>query len=184
MPRTTGAQRPDRRAARAVMAISALIAMAGCGSTAGGSAPGRGAASSSVVTASTGVPLCVHAHHLDRVTLRLTVTRAREILPRVMTISAAPQVQALAAALCGLPRLPRGLHCPAALSGALRLEFTAAGQAYPPLRIQDSGCANVTGMGPLRQWSWSSRPGQLLSAAAGGKGRLVPGTHPSSVPTQ
>ncbi len=95
-----------------------------------------------------------------------------------------PGALALAAALCGLPPMPRGLRCPAALDGALRVEFTAGGHGYPPLRIQDSGCASITGLGPLRQWSWSSRPGKLLSGAAGGKGRLVPGTHPNSVPTQ
>ena len=53
-----------------------------------------------------------------------------EILPRAMTITAAPRAAALAAALCALPRMPRGLRCPAALGGALRLEFTAGGRRY------------------------------------------------------
>ena len=80
--------------------------------------------------------------------------------------------------------MPGGLRCPAALGGALRLEFTAGGRSYRPVLIRDSGCASVTGVGPVRQWAWSSRPGRLLSEAVGGYGRLVPGTHPSSVPTQ
>ena len=36
---------------------------------------------------------------------------------------------------------------------------------------------------PARQWSWSSRPGQLLAGTVGGHGKLVPDMHPSSVPT-
>ena len=110
--------------------------------------------------------------------LRLTSGPARAMLPRAVTITDAPRVRALAGTLCTLPRMPRGLHCPAALGSALLLDFSAAGRAYPPVRIQDSGCATVTGVGPARQWSWSSRPGRVLSAAVGGKGRLVPGTLP------
>ena len=63
--------------------------------------------------------------------MRLTTPRHAEILPRAMTITAAPRAQALAAALCALPRMPRGLRCPAALGGALRLEFTAEGAPLP-----------------------------------------------------
>ena len=114
--------------------------------------------------------------------MRLTAAQPEEILPRVKTITA-PRAAALAAALCALPRMPGGMRCPAALGGALRLEFTAGGRSYPPVLIRDSGCASVTGVGPVRQWAWSSRPGRLLSEAVGGYGRLVPGTHPSSVPT-
>ena len=80
---------------------------------------------------------------------------------------------------------PRGLrHCPAALPGVLVLEFSARGHAYTPVRIHDSGCATVSGLGTARQWTWSSQPGRLLSGMARGKGRLIPGTHPSSVPVE
>ena len=79
--------------------------------------------------------------------------------------------------------MPAGIRCPAALGGALRLEFTAGGRSYQPVLIRDSGCASVTGVGPVRQWAWSSRPGRLLGEAAGGYGRLVARTHQGSVPT-
>jgi len=120
----------------------------------------------------------------DQVVLRLTAARAREILPRAATVTDPARVRALAAALCRLPRIPRGLHCPAALPGAVLLEFSAQGHPYARLLIHDSGCASVTGLGAARQWSWSSRPGRLLGEAVGGKGRLIPGTYPSSVPLQ
>lgn len=167
----------------------AAIVLAGCGTAAGGGAAGQPAgsrqakASAAAATASAGVPLCADAQKVNSAVAQLTVSRTREILPRELTISDTSRARALAPALCGLPPMPHGLRCPAPLGGALRVEFTAGGHAYRPLRTQDSGCASVAGLGPLRQCSWSSRPGQLLSGAAGGHGRLVPGTHPSSVPT-
>jgi hypothetical protein len=162
----------------AVLAVAGVvIGLAGCGSATSG---GTGAAAAAP---SAGVPLCAGAAKVDEVVMRLTGARSREIVPLALTITSAPRVQALAAALCALPRMPGGLRCPAALGGALRLEFTAGGRSYQPVVIRDSGCASVTGVGPVRQWAWSSRPGRLLSKAAGGYGRLVPGTHPSSVPT-
>ena len=185
---TMSAGRRGRPGVLALVAVSAGIVLAGCGSAVSGgagqpAAVSQGPASAAAATASAGVPLCADAQKVSRATAQLTVSRTQEILPRDITIAAAPQARALATAICGLPPMPRGLHCPAALRGALQLEFTAGGHAYPPLRIHDSGCASVSGLGPLRKWTWSSRPGRLLSGAAGSTGRLIPGTHPSSVPT-
>jgi hypothetical protein len=164
-----------RRLARAGTSL-AVLAVAACGSAANG---GAGPAASTPAR----VPLCAGTPKVDQVVMRLTSARSREILPRSVTITAAPRAAALAAALCALPRMPGGMRCPAALGGALRLEFTAGDYSYQQVLIRDSGCASVTGVGPVRQWAWSSRPGRLLSEAAGGYGRLVAGTHPSSVPT-
>ncbi len=164
----------------------AVLGLAACGSaTSGGTGATAGAGHTQGTAAGTsaGVPLCAGTAKVDQVVMRLTTPQHAEILPRAMTIRAAPRAEALAAALCALPRMPGGLRCPAALGGALWLEFTAEGRRYPPVLIRDSGCASVTGVGPVRQWAWSSRPGRLLNEAAGGYGRLAPGTHPSSVPT-
>jgi hypothetical protein len=166
----------------------AVLGLAACGSVASGGATPQATAATGHTQATAaatpaGVPLCAGTAKVDRVVMRLTAPRHAEILPRAMTITAAPRAAALAAALCALPRMPAGLRCPAALEGALRLEFDVGGRRYPPVLIRDSGCAGVTGLGPIRQWAWSSRPGRLLSEAAGGYGRLVAGTHPSSVPT-
>ena len=158
-------------------AAIAVLGLAACGSAASGGSGSPAAATPA------GVPLCAGTAKVDQVVMRLTASRPVEILPRAITITAAPRAAALAAALCALPRMPRGLRCPAAPGGALRLEFAAGGRSYQPVLIRDSGCASVTGVGPVRQWAWSSRPGRLLSEAAGGYGRLSAGTHPGSGPT-
>jgi hypothetical protein len=155
----------------------AVLGLAACGSATSGHTGPPAAATSAAA------PLCAATAKVDQVVMRLTAAQPVEILPRAMTITAAPRAAALAAALCALPRMPAGMRCPAALGRALRLEFAAGDRSYPPVIIRDSGCASVTGVGPVRQWAWSSRPGRLLSEAAGGYGRLVAGTHPSSVPT-
>ena len=180
-------------AARGVLTVTALAAAAGlaaCGAVPAGGA-GRPAAAGTAqasapvtaVTASAGVPLCADARKVDHVTVRLTHSQPQEILPREITITGAARVQALATALCGLPPVTRGRDCPPPQPGSLQLLFTAGGRGYRPVRIQDAGCPSVLGVGPARQWAWSARPGWLLSHAVGGHGRLIPGTHPSSVPT-
>ena len=119
---------------------------------------------------------------VDPVVMRLTSPRPIEILPREDDHGRAPGRGPGRRALRAPPAAGRS-RCPAALGGALRLEFTAGDRSYQPVLIRDSGCASVTGVGPVRQWSWSSLPGRLLGEAVGGYGQLIPGTHPSSVPT-
>ena len=188
------------RAGRAIPVLivaGALMALAGCASAISGTtastrttAPTRTAASPRATgpggaqAASAGLPLCAGARQPDQVVLRLTDTHAREILPRAATVTDPARVRALAAALCGLPRVSPGQHCPGEPPGAVLLEFSAQGHTYARLLIHDSGCPSVTGLGAARQWSWSSRPGRLLGEDVGGKGRLIPGTYPSSVPLQ
>jgi hypothetical protein len=176
-----------RLAVRGTLLAGAVLALAACGSAvATGSshraAAGQPTAGQATARASAGVPLCQAAHQMDQLEIRLTASQPREILPRALTTTDTARVRALASALCALPPLPRGLHCPTAPRGALLLVFAAPGHGFTQVRIQDSGCPNVTGLGPAREWSWSSPPGQLLSRTVGGTGRLVPGTHPSSVP--
>jgi hypothetical protein len=174
----------------AVIAVGALIGLAACGSAVPGGAAahpasasaGRSTGPAAAASASAGVPLCASAHSVDRVVASLSASKFREILPRGITISDAPRVRALAAALCTLPPMPNGLHCTAA-GGGFRLVFAAEGRAFHPVGVQLSGCRRVTGIGPARSWSQSPQFGRLLSQTVGGKGRMIPGYHPSSVPT-
>jgi hypothetical protein len=178
------------RWALAVTAASAVVVLAACGSTAAGgagqpasAASGHPTGAAAAASTSAGAPLCASAQKVDRVVASPSVGHLRDVLPRGVTITDAAQVRALAAALCALPPTPRGLQCPANFGGASRLVFAAGGRDFQPVRIQTSGCRDVTGLGPARTWSRSPQFGRLLTSTVGGKGRMLPGTHPSSVPT-
>ena len=157
-------------AARAVLALIAIATVIGL--TACASASRQAAATGQ---ASTGASLCANDQGVDRV----VVSPASS--PHEITLHGATQVRALATALCTLPPMASGQSCPAA-RGSVRLVFAAGEQGFPTVSVQESGCRSVTGAGPVRSWSASSPFGQQLSEAVGGVGRLVPGTHPSSVP--
>ena len=189
------------RGALTLIAAGALIGLTACGGTVAGDAAhpasagtggstgaasagaGGSAGPSAAVTASAGVPLCAAAGKVDRVVAIPGGSHIRALLPGGITIRDAARVRALAAALCALPPMPPGLHCEAATRGTFRLMFAAGDQGFRPVGVQMSGCRSVTGLGPARSWSGSPRFGPLLTRTVGGVGRLVPGTHPSSVPT-
>lgn len=179
---------PAARGVSAMIAAGAVIGLAACGSAVPGAghpaAPGTGHVQEpAAVSESPRVPLCAAARTVDRVVASPMSSQFREILPRGITIADATQVRALAAALCTLPLMPPGLRCPAALGGEVQLVFAAGRQDFQAVRIQNSGCRTVTGAGPARWWSRSPQFEQLLIRTVGGRGRLFPGTHPSSVPT-
>jgi hypothetical protein len=178
------------RGALALIAAGVLIGLTACGSStvAGAAHPASAGAGGSTgpapgVTASAGVPLCAAAGKVDRVVATPGGSHVRALLPGGITISDAARVRALAAALCALPPMPAGLHCEAATGGAFRLTFAAGNQGFRPVGVQLTGCRSVTGLGPARSWSQSPQFGPLLTRTVGGAGRLIPGRHPSSVPT-
>jgi hypothetical protein len=186
--RQGGGLGPAARGMLAAIVVSAVTGLAACGSTVPGGAghtPAAGMSHSQgpTASASAGVPLCAAAQSVDRVVVSAMSGHVREVPPHGITIGGAPRVQALAAAICALPPMPAGLHCPADLGGALRLVFAAGGRSFHPVGVQESGCRTVTGAGPVRWWSRSARFGQLLDRTVGGPGRLMPGMYPSSVPT-
>ena len=158
-------------AGRAVLALIAVATASGL--TACASASHQAAATGQ---ASPGASLCANDQGVDRV----VVSPASS--PHEITLHGATQVRALATALCTLPPMASGQSCPVAPGGSVRLVFAAGEQGFPPVSVQESGCRSVTGAGPVRSWSAASPFGRQLSEAVGGVGRLVPGTHPSSVP--
>jgi hypothetical protein len=171
------------RGVQGLIVVAALIGLAACGSVSAGSAghPASASASSSKASpAAAGTPpggsLCADGRSADRVVVSRTASA------RAVTLRGATQVQAVVAALCALPPVPAGQHCAAASAGSVRLVFAAGQQRFPVVTVQESGCRSVTGMGATRSWSGSSQIGVLLDEAVGGLGRLMPGTHPSSVP--
>jgi hypothetical protein len=174
-------------AARGVLgliAVTALMGSAACGSVSAGGAgqtASAGASSSGApVTAagpSAGGSLCAAGRSADRVVV------SRPGPPRPITLSGATQVQALVAALCALPAGPSAQHCLVVSADSVQMVFAAGEQSFPPVTVQESGCREITGLGTTRSWSPSSAFGRLLSEVVSGLGKLTPGTHPSSVPT-
>jgi len=171
------------RGIQGLIAVTALIGLAACGSVSAGSAghpASTSASSSKAPAAAAGTPaggsLCADGRSADRVVVSRTASA------RAVTLRGATQVQAVVAALCALPPVPAGQHCAAASAGSIQLVFAAGPRSFPAVTVHESGCRSVTGMGATRSWSGSSQFGALLDEAVGGLGRLVPGTHPSSAP--
>jgi hypothetical protein len=189
------------RGAQGLIAVTALMGLAACGSVSAGSTghpPSAGVSASKTSAAGTpaGGTLCAAGqgadgqgaggqgaagqgaagHGADRVVVSRTAS------PRQVTLTGTTQVRAMVAALCALPPMPAGHACPVTSGGSIRLVFVAGQQSFPPVTVQESGCRSVTGIGATRWWSGSSQLGVLLDEAVGGLGRLMPGTHPSSVP--
>ena len=172
------------RGAQALIAVTALMGLAACGSVSAGSAARAGHPPSASVSASktsapgtpAGGTLCADGHSADRVVVSRTAS------PRQVTLTGTTQVRTMVAALCALPPMPAGHACPVTSGGSVRLVFAAGQQSFPPVTVQESGCRSVTGIGATRWWSGSSQLSVLLDEAVGGLGRLMPGTHPSSVP--
>ena len=147
------------RAALVTIAAGALAAVAACGSAAAGghfgSPGGQGATSVPGGRASAGVALCRDLPNLTKVTVSRTmslhVLEPAMVLPRGITVREPRLVRGLAAALCGLPKMPGGpVSCPAQFGGSLRLAFAAGGRPFRPVIVQMSGCRMVSGLGPAR----------------------------------
>jgi hypothetical protein len=147
------------RAALAAIAVGAFIALAACGSAVAGgrsaSAGGLGASQVPGGKASEGVALCIDIPKLTSVavsrTMALHALQPDPVPPRGITIREPLPVRDLAAALCGLPKSPRGpVNCPPQFVGSLRLAFAAGGRLFRPVTIQGGGCQIVRGLGPVR----------------------------------
>ena len=117
-----------------------------------------------------GSALCAHPGRARRVLIFRTGTvrileggrRAQpaDTLPPVVgsrpvtirTVTSPSEVHGLARALCALPKMPREpLPCPALFPGGYQFYFTADGLRLPVVVVQESGCREVTGLGPVRR---------------------------------
>jgi hypothetical protein len=154
--RLAGAASP---AALAAIAVGAVLVLAACGNAVAGgnsaSAGGPGATPVPGGEASAGVALCMDIPKLTSVAVGRTMAphavQPDLVLPRGMTIREPLLVRDLAAALCGLPKSPRGpVNCPAQFAGSLRLTFAAGERLFQPVTIQVNGCQVVKGLGPAR----------------------------------
>lgn len=131
--------------------------------------PGAAVPADQPATAS--AALCADPAAAGRVVIARSPTLERSGPPRVVlsaqtTVTDAGRVRALAQALCALPRMSTRIMCPMLVEGTYTLWFSAAGHRYPAVRIQESGCEEVTGLGPPRTVATSSRFWLVLARAA------------------
>jgi hypothetical protein len=149
------------------------LVLAACGSVAApGSSTGAVTAGAPGKALPAQLALCANPAAADSVVIARTssIDRIQPVhveLGAQTTVRNAARVRALAKALCALPKVPKGiLNCPALLEGTYTLRFTAAGRRLPVVRIEQSGCQTVTGLGPVRTVSTSPRFWPVLAKAA------------------
>jgi len=178
------------------------LLLAACGSvrapaaSSAGAAPTRASGSPPVSSAGTGSAMAALCQDTRTVT-SLHIVRIHGVrVPQVRTAFPSGSVaigpsgaRAVARALCALPVMPPGImSCPAQFPGtSYQLRFAAAGRSLPPVTIQATGCATVTGAGRVRQ-ATSARFWRVLAMAAGlsppGQAAFVAGCEPHGYPTK
>ena len=101
--------------------------------------------------------------------------------PAGVTVSSPARARAVAAAVCGLPPMPRGpMSCPVDLGLGYRLSFAAGSRSFPVVTVTPGGCGGVAGPGrsagrPARRGSGPSWP----TAWASARGTALRGTSPA-----
>lgn len=171
--------------------LAGALALAACGSV----PAGHGTATGSALTSNTGkapglpVPvshpssgrqpvspaaLCADPAAPGEVVIARSPTMERlqpqhVVLGAHTTVTDAALVHALARALCALPPMSTRVMCPMLVEGVYTLWFGGSGHPIPEVRIQESGCQVVTGLGTNRTVATSPRFWQVLArtAAAG-----------------
>lgn len=140
---------------------------------AAGPAAAAGGHPSPSIDPSVGKPaLCDSITHLDRLVVRrhnaFPQNHRRFAFAATVSVDRAPSVQDVARALCGLPKMPRGvLFCPADLGITYHLTFSTKDRSFPAVGVEATGCQGVSGLGPTR---WAARsPGfwKILGQALG-----------------
>ena len=107
--------------------------------------------------------------------------------PAAITVASPGRARAVAAAVCGLPPMPRVvMNCPADFGVSYRLSFAAGSTTFPVVTASAGSCSGVAGAGPVR---WPLTPDSGLSwpamgvSAAGALRGASPGT-PHTSPLQ
>lgn len=143
-----------------VVAALACAALTGCGSTA------------SAQNAPAGTTVCAHAGDVDHLTISRINSFPRNhvyfTFPARIAVTSAHRSQAVAHALCALPRMPAGMFSCANDWGInYRLIFTAGDSKLAPVTVDATGCQQVTGLGPVRWTVFSPAFWSVLATAAG-----------------
>ena len=101
--------------------------------------------------------------------------------PGGTTVRSPARARAVAAAVCGLPAMPRVvMSCPADLGVSYRLSFAAGSRGFQVVTATAGGCETVAGAGPARSAGRSPRFWAVLAHALGiSSGTDLRGTSPA-----
>lgn len=152
-----------------VLAASAVLVAAcdGPGSSKAPAVPASPASRSLV-----GSRLCRQVPQLDGLLVRRTDAFPQNHLkfsfPPEARVTTADRAQAVARALCGLPRMPPGTyHCPSDFGIVYHLSFLATKLTFPSVAVEAAGCQRVTGLGAARWVAHSPDFWPALGASLG-----------------
>lgn len=144
------------------IAVIALVcsALAACGSSPAGTSAGNGS------------DLCRNPGQVDGLVVERINTipqnHPRFTFPAKITISDPAEARSVAHAVCKLPLMPSGnMSCFADWGVMYRLIFIAAGQKFPAVDVNASGCGDVKGLGQTRWTARSPDFWQTLGKAMG-----------------
>ncbi len=153
-----------------VVALAAVILVAGCGARAGVSrgpsirpAPKANGSPGSPLPggrlASVPSPVAIlraELAHLDRLVVRRSNAFPSNHIsfsfPSVVMVSDAAHVQTVAQALLALPLMPQGMFCPVDLGIRYHLCFFAGGDRVLTVSVSATGCQDVAGLGSPVRW--------------------------------
>ncbi len=119
-----------------------------------------------------GAALCSDQAAVTRLLVRrvsaLSQNHLHFAFPAAITVASPGRARAVAAAVCGLPPMPRVvMNCPADLGVSYRLSFAAGSTTFPVVTASAGGCSGVAGAGPVRSADGSPGLWAVLARAMG-----------------
>ncbi len=165
----------------ALAAAGSAMLVAACGSQAAttssatqpaSTASPAGAASPASTGTAGDAALCTDQAAVTRLVVsRVTALPQNHLhfaFPAAITVASPGRARAVAAAVCGLPPMPRVVtNCPADLGVSYRLSFAAGSTSFPVVTASAGGCSGVAGAGPVRSAGRSPGFWAVLARAMG-----------------
>jgi hypothetical protein len=93
--------------------------------------------------------------------------------PNRVSVTKAPRARAIAAAVCGFPRLPRGRLCPVDLFVRYVIDFSGRQGRRWRVTLDPYGCQTVSGAGPTRWAALRPRFWREVGSDLGVKGATL-----------
>jgi hypothetical protein len=131
--------------------LLASLALTACGSVVAGSGSGAPGSTPAQLTLCSDTGAVNHLVVTRKGIVTHALAQSRFTFPAVVTVTSAPEAQAVAKALCALPRQPAGItNCPADFGIVYQLRFATGGRHFGVVKVESTGCQIVSGAGKPR----------------------------------